>query len=505
MAWGGAAQAAGGRNGIDCNGFGLGAPSSTPANYMCTDIAAGDEGYPEDNGHYVGHDEPDVGFYSTTPGSGNAVQYQVRLPVEPTAAPTGSRNGPIPTYMLGPTFWFSMILCDNESYPEGTKSCPPNSDSNIQPAGFMPDHAGTAVLELQFYPPGWPPFISQFSCDMTHWCASLHINSLQGSFNFQNVNPNCEEPTAFAFLTKSGRPIGPAGPDDFTDASFTPTPDVFTMNPGDKIQVTIHDTANGLFTGLRDLTTGGKGSMVASAGRGFRHILWDPVNHTCQGAPYSYHPMYSTSQPIVGPSMLGDPGIPQTSAGWAAHTINDSFSWEVGHFEKPDEQRPAREEQPCFSGPTIPACIGTDYDLDSYNYKTGIWPDGASNHATPVAFTSPLFKGEGTGGKYSGTFPQTIFESNIAQISSAFGFGCNRVTGVGCVVPPTGVEFYPFPHTQPFSSGRGCGFSVGADLPDQISNFGGVSAAWGPPEFINYGGGHIVADNFAQVLDNPCP
>jgi hypothetical protein len=490
-----ASQAAGGHNGLDCNGYGLGATTLAPANYMCTDIAAIDEPA-EDNGHYVGHDEPAIGYYSTVKGSGNNVQYQVQLPVDPPTPPTGSRNGSIPTFMLGPTFWFSMVLCDTESYPEGRSTCPRDSDANIQ-VPFGPKHSGAAFLEMQFYPPGWPPFISQFSCDMTHWCASLHINSFEATYARANQNLNCLEPTAFAFLTKSGRPIGPAGPDDFTAASFTPTPDVFLMNPGDKLQVTIHDTANGLFTGIRDLTTGGRGSMVASAGRGFRHILWDPKNHTCQGAAYSYHPMYATSQPIQGAD-------PLTWAGWSAHTLNVGASWEIGHFEKPDESVANREEQPCFSGPTIAGCIGQDYDFDDYAYKTGIWPDGASNHATPAEWTSPRFKATRGGMDYSGTFPQAILESNIAQISAAFGTGCDRFTSIGCVVPPTGVEFYPFPHTQPFSSSRGCGWSIGADLPDQISNFGGVSAAWGPPYFVNYFPGHVVTNNFAQVITNPC-
>jgi hypothetical protein len=34
-------------------------------------------------GHYVGHDEPSVLFYSNVPGSGNHMQYNATLPVEP--------------------------------------------------------------------------------------------------------------------------------------------------------------------------------------------------------------------------------------------------------------------------------------------------------------------------------------------------------------------------------------------------------------------------------------
>jgi hypothetical protein len=488
------AGAAGGQNGLDCNGFGAGATASVPANYMCTDIRAGIDEPAEDNGHYVGHDEPLVGYYSTEPGSGYNVRYQVTLPVEPPALPTGSRHGPIDTYMLAPAFWFSMVLCDDQSYPEGSTTCTPDSDSNIQ-TPFGPDHAGTAFLEMQFYPPGWPPFINQFSCDMTHWCASLHINSLQGTFGFENVNPACEEPTAFAFLTQSGQPIGPAGPDNFTAASFTPTPDVLLMNPGDRLEVTMKDTPAGLFTGIRDMTTGTSGSMVAGAGRGWRHILWDPVNHTCNGAPYTYHPMYATSQPIR------EDGIAPTTAGWAAHTINVAASWEIGHFQKPHKHHP-QGAGPCFPGPTIPGCTGIDARFVGYAYKSDVWPDGSPLHPTPFAWTSPRFSAPGDGG-YSGTFPQAHLETNLSQLEAAFGFGCNRLTGAGCVVPPPGVEFYPFPHTQPFSSSR-CGWSIGADIPGQISNFGGMSSAWGPVLFANYGD-VTLGDNFAQTIDNPCP
>ena len=101
--------------------------------------------------------------------------------MEPASPPTGSKNGPVWDYQLYIANWFGMVLCDNQSYPEGRSTCRPDSDSNIQ-MPFGANHAGAAFLEMQFYPPGWPPFVSQISCDMTHWCASLHINSLQASY-----------------------------------------------------------------------------------------------------------------------------------------------------------------------------------------------------------------------------------------------------------------------------------------------------------------------------------
>ncbi len=70
--------------------------------------------------------------------------------------------------------------------------------------------------------------------------------------------------------------------------------------------------------------------MVASEANGFRHILWGPVNFTCQGAPYAFHPMYSSAAPPT------DSGQPTAWTTWSAHTDNLSFSNEIGHFESKD-------------------------------------------------------------------------------------------------------------------------------------------------------------------------
>ena len=55
---------------------------------QCTDPRGSDEGRFEDNGHYIGHDEPSVRFLSSEPGSGANTTLTERLPVEPAALPT---------------------------------------------------------------------------------------------------------------------------------------------------------------------------------------------------------------------------------------------------------------------------------------------------------------------------------------------------------------------------------------------------------------------------------
>ena len=195
------------RGGLDCNGF---SPlQKTFRHLMCTEIASNSEYGFLDNGHYVGHDEPDLGFFSNTPGSGNSMSYQMVLPKDPAGPASGTFSGPVHEFQLTPAIWFGLTMCDNESYPEGTKVCKPDSNSNIQ-VPPRPDHAGAAFTELQFYPPGYAPAIS---CDQTHWCAALTIDSLQAQFGALHgpgsppnaiANNNCPEPVNFAFLTHSG-------------------------------------------------------------------------------------------------------------------------------------------------------------------------------------------------------------------------------------------------------------------------------------------------------------
>src|SRR5690242_75944 len=376
------------RGGLDCNGF---SPlQKTFRHLMCTEIASNSEYGFLDNGHYVGHDEPDLGFFSNTPGSGNSMSYQMVLPKDPAGPASGTFSGPVHEFQLTPAIWFGLTMCDNESYPEGTKVCKPDSNRNIQ-VPPRPDHAGAAFTELQFYPPGYAPAIS---CDQTHWCAALTIDSLQAQFGALHgpgsppgaiANPNCPEPVNFAYLTKSGTPIGPPGPDTQKNQSFNPTNAVLRMNQGDVITVNIHDTPAGLSAAVTDHSTGQSGSMVASVANDFRHILFDPVNLTCNGAPYAFHPMYNTA---AAPLASGQPTAWTT---WAAHTFNISESGEVGHFEPVNADG---DDNFCVKGPLVPGCTDTDTDFDGYAYHPD-WPNGSANFATAAYFSSPRSLGPG--------------------------------------------------------------------------------------------------------------
>jgi hypothetical protein len=323
--------------GLDCNNYSPIQQSAKPSG-VCTDIRgfAGVDnrntwgGRFYDNGHYIGHDEPDMTFLSRKPGTGNDVSWTETLPHDPVALPTVANPGGDLSHWfeLSVAPWFSMALCDSASYPQ--LACVPNSDKNAPacPNGFnCPANSypggGSAFLEMQFCPPGFAPFPDNISCDNLHWCASLHINELECTNGFASCNTNCEETTNFAFVQRDGVPTGPASPQEGNLASVTPNSQTLLMSPGDKLQIHIWDApvpapggGHALEVSINDLTTGQSGYMQASAANGFAQTSIAD----CSGMPFNFEPEYSTA-----------------SAGnivpWAALQTNISTEFEIGHFE----------------------------------------------------------------------------------------------------------------------------------------------------------------------------
>lgn len=392
---------------LDCNGYSAIQKPLRPQQ-VCADYHNEyRRGY--DNSHYIGHDEPSIGFISTAHHSGNNVQWEFTLP----------RERPLPatqTFENTIAIWFAMSLCEPTSgFVPGP--CIPNSDEN------NPFTAGDAFMELQLYPPGWPPFITQISCDAQHWCAALNIDSLKLMKN-GNLNPNCTEPVNFAFIQTNGVPTGPPGPTSATNATFTPNAQTLLMNQGDHIRLTIKDTPAGLITRIDDMTTGRSGFMVASGANGFQSL--DP--NTCAPTSFDFHPEYDTAK-------FGN------FVEWAALQANINLAVEIGHFEIPNNDS---DDPPCFPGPNIAGCIGADLDFDGTSYQFD-WPDGTRNHATSIAIHS--VEGGGIGpmsptddtGDYDRPFPIFQLETDVPASETT----C-QPNGVGCVVPPVGAQFYPF-------------------------------------------------------------
>jgi hypothetical protein len=439
---------------LDCNGYSA-IQKPLRATDVCTDLRGFNGERGQDNGHYVGHDEPSVQFVSSAQGSGNNTKWEITLPNERPLPATKTFENQI-------AFWFSMALCDPNSYPQNP--CTPDSDKNTG-SGF-PTDAGSAFLEMQFYPPGFFPFITQISCDKTHWCASLHINSAECTFGFAFCNPNCTEPTNFAFIQMDGVPTGPPGPASATNASFTPNAQTLLMNQGDKLNITINDAPGNVNGGVRtqifDENTGQTGFMVASAANGFQSLN---VN-TCAPTNFSFHPEYNTSK-------FGN-FVP-----WAALQANVGFAVETGHFIPGANGDKDADDAPCFPGPTLAGCIGADVDFDGTSYLPD-WPDGTKNNATSLQISSESGNGFGPlsapngSSNYTHGYPAFQFETDVLASEST----C-MPSGAGCTVPPPGAVFYPF-YAQ---SGKGvnCNFTFGNDIRGATINDFGRDVEYGTP------------------------
>jgi hypothetical protein len=483
----------------------------------CTEVQNPEKAF----GWYVGHDEPATLFYSNTPGSGNQMQYNLTLPSDP---PPQTIVGRSYNFELHIAFWFGMAMCDTQSFPELLSTCTPDSDTNISDPAVTPAHAGTAFMEMQFYPPGYVLWPAGNSCDPTKWCAALNIDSLlENPVTGQVQNTTCQaqlgtiETVNFAFITKNGKSQAPANPIQATTATYTPNPtqDLF-MSSGDHVAVTMHDTSNGLNIALNDQTSGQSGSMTASAANGFGQVKFDPTGTSCTNIPYNFHPMYSTSSE-------------KTRVTWAAHSYNIAFSDEIGHFDYCSQvdtttgtctgteglwhdQEPADSDDTyCFTGSQssliqLPGCLGeNDPGFDGASYQT-LWPDGNySLHPTPVQFSSPL-----TGSSYNVQYNRMAFETDLPAIESLTT--CDVLTGTGCTLTPQTDDGFPatfYPFFSDTKASTGCVWQIGNHIPGDLNDFK-QNQEYGTLlglTYTNTGGGPFTAyEDYRQVLSsNPCP
>ncbi len=450
---------------LDCNGFSP-IQRAVKLTMLCRDPAIGGMRF-DDHEHYIGHDEPALEFISSKPGSSSNVTWVEKLPVEPKALPTTGHPGSDITHSFELTVapWFSMNLCDSNSYPE--LQCKPRSDSNAPGPGHP--GGGSAFMELQFYPPGYAPFDDSISCDNTHWCSALNIDSLECAAD-GTCNDNCIEPVNFAWIQTNGVPTGPASPQESDYSTFTPNSHTLMMNQGDTIAVHMFDTRvhGGRALEIRetDRTTGQSGYMIASASNGFMNT--DPT--TCNGTPFNFQPEYNTAKHAnVSP--------------WGFGYYNITTQYEIGHFEPcttitgkhsftdgpltdsywdachgayeadtpPDSsnQNVEPDDSPCYpKGDThngfappnqVTGCdvffdaVG-DLDFDGTSYRAD-WPTSVHPNRYPSTF---LVRPPIGGGKH---YSQIQFVTDL----SASEQNCDLVSGSGCTVPPPGPgNFYPF-------------------------------------------------------------
>ena len=478
-------------------------------------------------GGISGGDQPAVLYYSSHNGAGNRNRWQLSLPRDPSPTRITGRSW---GFQLASSFWLGMALCDTQSYPLQVSTCTPDSDTNITTS--LARHPGTAQLQLQFYPPGFAEWPAGNSCDPTRWCAAVNIFSLsEDPVNGTVNNPTCTaqagiEYLNFAFVTTSGTPIGPPGPVDATVATLSPqNTDTLFMYPGDRVQVTMHNTAAGVQVMLSDQTTRQTGTMTASAANGFGQIQYDPAGTSCNQVPYDFHPMYGTSSP-------------RTRVPWAAHSGNITAAADIGQFDACSGPNPVTAGGDCPSGNTegagsdeeptdaddsncfdaavsslvpVNGCLSGNRGFDGPSYQRD-WPNGnTSLHPAPALFSSPA-----TGTRYNVSYPRTAIEADTPRVESNSGT-CNQSSGTGCTLLPVTDDgqpatFYPFFSITSRTRSGGCRWFLGDNVPGlTASDFGGIFQYGSllPQQYLTPGGGgatETLFNDFQQAFThNPCP
>ena len=452
---------------LDCNGFSP-IQHSAKLDLACADPHGSDGGRFLDHGHYIGHDEPSMRFVSSRRGSGSNFSMTENLPRDPAALPTAKTPGKDVTHWfeLSIAPWFSTTVCDPNSAP--LLPCSPRSDKNAPRGRYL--GGGQGFVELQFYPPGFAPFDDAISCDDTHWCSALNIDSLECQGNGSgNCNPNCVEPVNFAYVQTNGVPTGPPSPQKSDLATFSPNAHTLLMNPGDKVTIHMWDAkiAGGRALEVRetDHTTGKSGFMIASAKNGF--MTTNPF--TCNGHPFNFQPAYNTARAQnvvpwgIGPYMIntqyeiGHFEACTSVTGPATFTDGSFKDTYYKHCHGPYETSPDSgktfepNDAPCFRkgdthGGTVAPNLATgcpvffnaigDLDYDGSPYWAD-WPHSLKAGPFPTPFLQRL----PTSGGHR--YPQIQFMTDTS--ATEFNTACNLVTGKGCVLPPKGPgHFFPF-------------------------------------------------------------
>ncbi|HET8978803.1 MAG TPA: hypothetical protein VFN87_11640 [Solirubrobacteraceae bacterium] len=545
-----AALASGGfpaRGELDCNGVST-VQKPVRQSMNCTDIrgVAGVDNANVwnsrfyDNGTYIGHDEPDMTFLSSRPGTGNNVTWTERIPSDPSALPTSTNPGHDVTHWfeLSPAPWFSMAMCDPNSYPGN--SCTPQSDANApSPSCLGPNPCtgytggGSAFMEMQFYPPGDPPFVDSISCDDSHWCAALTIDSLEcRGFGFPSCNSACEEPVNFAYIQRDGVPTGPAAPQASDLQSFTPNRQTLLMSPGDVVRVHMYDAPVPGGRGQRafevvvdDLTTHQSGWMQASAANGFATSSFT----TCANTPFNFQPEYNTAQK-------------NNIVPWAALQTNISTEFETGHWiscstvaggpvtfnlsstitdatytqcqglyeaSAPGGDGGSTSEPTdayCYPAGDTHGALNTapdlatgcednvtqngDLDFDGNPYWAD-WPVGPNpTYNTAGSFLqAPPTSGPGTGGRAAGgpggangQYSQFFIQTDVALSEST----CAGPAGPGCAAPPPNAPGHFYPYWSETGGPGGCVIEFGNVHGPGVNDFGG-DAQYGTDQFTAYG------------------
>jgi len=509
-----------------------------------------------DNGWYVGHDEPGIRFISNTPGSANTMTYLVKVPVDPRRAPTATGSVTVYGQdSIAP--WFGLAMCDPESYPQNpctpdsdtNASEPDNPDAagsafmelQLYPPGFTPfvDSESCSVTK-------WCAALTIDSLECNFNFAYCNPNCQEPiNFAFLQTNgvptgpPSPQLADVSSLLPNAQTLLINQG--DVLQVSISDPPQGFTTVIRD---LTTHRTgymvasaANG-FMNTNLLTCAGTPHTFHaefSTASATNQVPWaadiaggplvvQEIGHSevCNSLKYDdpYTLSFANGQSYTdnstydtcvggseGPGQTGEGPCITTSTGLTCQ--NAETQGPNGEPQACPVSNPASgtlceyADAYCFpkgsriievNGVTTTAwsdanqCFADRYqngdlDFDGLSYQRSSWPtSGNPDHPTAMDYVGP-FQANGR------PYPQIQFETDI----NGSAFLCQTSTGVGCVVPPTDANFYPYyslSGLHPYALGSyqaSCAWNFGGNLANTVNNFGG-DAQYGTPDVSRYGG-----------------
>ena len=223
---------------LDCNGFST-AQKELRAN-LCTDISGAHQGRLGRQvlrQRLVHRPRRARHQFHSRPGSSANVTWTQTLGRDPRSGAAVNDPGQDVSH------WFELIPRRGTRWrcatPTPIRSCPANPN-RYKPTASDPWAATQGAAAR----PSWSCSSTRqdtrrswtgISCDDTHWCAALTIDSLECTAGFATCNTNCIEPVNFAFIQTQRRANGPPGPQEGDHGTFTPNAHTLLMNPGDTI------------------------------------------------------------------------------------------------------------------------------------------------------------------------------------------------------------------------------------------------------------------------------
>ena len=221
-----------------------------------------------------------------------------------------------------------MALCDPNSYPQAP--CTPESRLRTpRPASAPTAPPAERWRRLGVHGDAALPAgqrrrsSTRRSCDDTHWCAALTIDSPSAPPGSRGATGTARNRSTSPSSSRDGVPTGPPDPQESTSPRWRPNSETLLMNPGDPIRVHMFDAR----------ASGGGGDA-------FEVVIQDYTGHDglhagVRGERLRRHDLDGRllGHAVQLPARVRHGGRGNNISPWAASATDISTEFETGHWE----------------------------------------------------------------------------------------------------------------------------------------------------------------------------